>query len=368
MLIVQPFHMFRVKSCVFLHVCSCVYVVPVTDAVIWDMNYGVGRHPWDISPNAKDCEEFFKGLHACTSGTSMLAIIWHAPEQHDMVKKALVEADFLDPHTFYWYKHNQNVEGHHQYTYAVEQCMLAYKGGRTKMEWLTDKNPLRRHNMIVGPSLSSYALGTDSKALNLYQKPGYLSRILLANHLTPGMQVLVVGFGSGGDILGAVANSCNVKAVELNPTQFNGGVARLSALAGLHDEAIEKAAHDPDAMDDVEFDTIAPCCAMPNINVLDLLQDKRDLSDVTARCEGLIEQVAEQRARAELAELQLAEVEALADEQAASATESQADSTLPGSQEVLTGSQAAPSLEPLPEEGAGAAADAEVQEQEDDAE
>lgn len=54
-----------------------------------------------------------------------------------------------------------------------------------------------------------------------------LAKRLVKHHVTLGGNVLVLGPGAGGELMGAVAAGCNVVAVEKDVKQFNGLVAHL---------------------------------------------------------------------------------------------------------------------------------------------
>jgi hypothetical protein len=239
---------------------------------ILDACYGIGRHPWDVAPTKEDVDLTFDQLAACTSGTSMVGCIWHHPNQYNLFNDAMEEKGFSDTHIISWYKYNQNVEGHHQYTYSTEQLLVGYKGGRHKCNWLTDPNPLKRHNIIIGPTLSVFWKDDKGEVVNFYQKPAYLARWLCGNHLEPGENVMILGGGVGGDIAGVVANGNNCFVVENDPKQFLAMISKLTTNIADYDRRLEEDKDDPKDVYANALEIAVPDCQKPGINVLDLLQ------------------------------------------------------------------------------------------------
>lgn len=80
-----------------------------------------------------------------------------------------------------WYKFNQNAEGTNNFVYAFEWLVLGWRGGKAGLPWNLDQNPLRRHNLLYGPTQRQFHKNTRGEIINHYQKPAYLAYNLCTN-------------------------------------------------------------------------------------------------------------------------------------------------------------------------------------------
>ena len=129
---------------------------------------------------------------------------------------------------FFWYKEGQySAVPTGQYGLAVEMGSVGSHPHASRAPQCLPTDPRKRHNFFSCPSVTTLYQKDIGGPINPCQKPIQLSRQLIANHCPPGGNVLVIGFGAGGEVEGAIAAGCNVVGVEYDLTQFNAFTAHV---------------------------------------------------------------------------------------------------------------------------------------------
>ena len=118
-----------------------------------------------------------------------------------------------------WWKNNFNIDNAPHLVFATEFIVIGWRAGFRGMPSFLDPNPTKRHNMIIGPQQRNFHQD-QGKVINPYQKPQYLAYSLCKNFCEPNATVIVVGFGAGGDMEGAVAAGMNVVGFEKDKAQY----------------------------------------------------------------------------------------------------------------------------------------------------
>ena len=98
----------------------------------------------------------------------------------------------------HWSKANQNLEGHQQTIFAFELITIAWRGRFTAMPVHMERNPMRRHNIMVGPTLRVHHKHSNGENIDPSQKPADIAYQLCKVFAQPLDNILVVGFGAGG--------------------------------------------------------------------------------------------------------------------------------------------------------------------------
>ena len=145
-----------------------------------------------------------------------------------------------------WCKSNQNEElvstvqavetllvGTYTDTRTTTRMERKWDGASRNKEW---KNPLKRHNFLSFPNLTaSQRLKDDKgKVVNQHEKPPRLIYEFLDRMLQSSMNVLIIGAGSGGDVVGALKSKCvDIIALEPDEYQFKCLLSRLLRLQSL---------------------------------------------------------------------------------------------------------------------------------------
>ena len=108
-----------------------------------------------------------------------------------------------------------------------------------------DMNPLRRHNVLIGHQVGTKLkhLGTDTEVNTTQKNPNIasaLGRILCP----PGGHALVIGAGSGSEVVGLARAGVNVVGIERDPLQFQALTERVTAEAAYPEQAMKLLAED----------------------------------------------------------------------------------------------------------------------------
>lgn len=226
--------------------CHCLLVVGFfmpfvfvrAGAVYIDTAYGYGLFPWDVQITTLWLRNVLKQVDAMRTNDDHIAVLFSKILDVSMINDVLIERKYADVTQIYWQKPGQIMVGSNKkYTPCVEVATIGFFPNASAIEWYTSDQPVLRHNFIQIPSVKALAKAVDGEPINVCQKPPEVSKFILGNHCTPGTNVLVVGAGAGGDILGAVQAGLNVVAVEVDKRQFDALRGHLESLIGEYKEA-----------------------------------------------------------------------------------------------------------------------------------
>ena len=200
--------------------------------VIFDMPYGVfdtKEVPWDVPLTKAAVITLIQQLAAVVRNDSCIAWFWINPDYIPMMKKALLAGGWKSQVLHGWYKPNSNVHGVLKYISSYEQAIVATKGEKTKVwqHWSSDFHD--RHNFVIMNGVTSF-YKHEGKVVNPAQKPIQLMQSMIERHCAPGSTVLVLGFGSGTDLIAALSARCHVIGVESDEYQYKCGLARLRSF------------------------------------------------------------------------------------------------------------------------------------------
>ena len=177
-------------------------------------------------------ETLLRQLGATTSADSTVLMLWHKPADTQLILDALAKSSYVQPNHFYWHKqlHTSPTQVS-SYTSSCEMGTMAYTPDRTKVNWNMGTDPRKRHNFIETPAVTTYLKDSQGAVVNPCQKPPQLAEWMVSNHIKPQSNVLVIGAGAGGDVIGAVEAGANVVAIEKDHKQFLALGAELVRLA-----------------------------------------------------------------------------------------------------------------------------------------
>ena len=202
-----------------------------TEFIFWDMPFGLGLAPWDTLLTDTELKMFFMQLNIInTSHSTTIALMVHYPDS-GRVKAAMEDAGFKGVHPYYVYKTAQNQKGTNCFIYAVEMILIGYKAdAKDRNLVFREKNPVGRHNLLFGHNLrgSRFQLSGQSEPVNTCQKHTGIAFELASICAMPGSNALVIGSGSGSDVIGCLRAGLNVVGVDKDPSQFHGCKARLT--------------------------------------------------------------------------------------------------------------------------------------------
>ena len=196
--------------------------------ILADLVYGITDLPWDHQLTKEEFTNMLKQVECLNACQNYVVIFWHKPDDSLLIRSVMEDRHFRELTNFFWHKtnHYTHTPPTH-YTSSIEMCTIGYLPSREKCPNLLNKDPRKRHNFISLPPVTNYLTYDNGDQINPCQKPIDLAYTLVKNHVEPGGNVLVLGSGAGGEVMGAVAAGCNVVAIEKDVKQFNGLVAHL---------------------------------------------------------------------------------------------------------------------------------------------
>lgn len=202
-----------------------------TEFIFWDMPFGLGLAEWDTLLSDEELKMFFMQLNIINTSTSTtIALMVHYPDA-GRVKAAMEDAGFKGVHPYYVYKTAQNQKGTNCFIYAVEMILIGYKAdAKDRKLVFKEKNPVGRHNLLFGHNLrgNRFQLSGQPEPVNTCQKHTGIAFELGSICAIPGSHALVIGSGSGSDVIGCLRAGLNVVGVDKDPSQFHGCKARLT--------------------------------------------------------------------------------------------------------------------------------------------
>ena len=144
------------------------------------------------------------------------------PRQYGRFYDAMAENSFTNIHTVFVYKCQNNGRGTHQWIPSVEMVIVGYKPSRNacRPTFLQREHPLDRHNIIFCPNTGPKLMRTDGHQVNVSQKNPFLAYSLAQVHCPAGSRALVIGAGTGSDVIGFVHAGVSVTCVEKSKVQF----------------------------------------------------------------------------------------------------------------------------------------------------
>ena len=182
--------------------------------------------PWDKPLEPIEWKTLFKQLDMVVTSASCTYLVWAPTFQHHMIMTAMREAGLQDIGNFDWIKTNSNQTGVMRYVTSQEYGVLAFKGVKSAGFHVVEREHGERRNRWQGPIVSTFSR-YENKIVNVAQKPVPLAQSLFARHCPPGSTVLVIGSGSGTDVIAGLSEGLNVIGIEKDPFQFKASLVRI---------------------------------------------------------------------------------------------------------------------------------------------
>lgn len=189
----------------------------------FDAPYGLlhEEHQWDQQITVIDGTNILKQFLASQNSEKCVMFWWHKPRDSQIVQDIFTSGAYQEAQHLFWYKPSHYTQTPvSSYTSTVEMGTIAFTPSRQQSSWNMPHNPRSRHNHLQIPALTRYARDANMIVINPCQKPPELSKTIISNHVPPGENVLVVGGGACGDIIGALQAGVNVVSVERDERQF----------------------------------------------------------------------------------------------------------------------------------------------------
>ena len=193
----------------------------ISALLVFDSPYGVTDEVWDIQLTGDFIFRIMQQAFASQRSESMIVIIWHKPQDTKIVQDALTKAKFQEFTELYWYKTDHQVQREvSNFTRAVEMCTIGFFPCKLNCPIHLSTNPRDRHNLVEIQAVRNLLRAADGTIINTCQKPRALMSWLCERLAPIGSTILVIGFGSGGEVLGAADCGRNVVGVEQDVRQF----------------------------------------------------------------------------------------------------------------------------------------------------
>ena len=226
-----------------------------TAFVFFDAPYDELQCAWEYQITLLILINILKQINAVHRGDWQICVIMHKPRDTHIVMEALETMGYCQLTQIYWYKgkEHQTKTPVSSYTSSVEMGTIGFRPDRSKCKWSMGKDPRSRHNHFEFKAVTKYIKHSDGEIVNPCQKPPALLRWLCGNHLHAGSTVLVIGAGSGADVIGATQSCCNVVTVERCDKQFSKLQTTLVKYSSLSEAQLSDIQEDED--DDASADS-----------------------------------------------------------------------------------------------------------------
>ena len=195
------------------------------------MPYGLGLADWDVLLSDAEVALFFQQLAIMNTAAAHTLFLHIHPKDVGRMWSAMESNGYQHVHMMYVYKPQHNTVGTHQYLNAVDQVIVGYNPSRELAKpYFSNPNPLFRHNLLYSHSSHhkrSMPASGNMSVVNVTEKHPGISMQLGRVHSSPGGRALVIGAGSGSEVIGFNRAGLDVVALEKDPHQFQAICARL---------------------------------------------------------------------------------------------------------------------------------------------
>ena len=209
-------------------------------AIFFDLPFAVlptATAPWDVLLAVDDLRNLIRGLEVVQDADSWhVVFVVHWKQVADLAK-VLEELGYVNIMPVYWHKlgHKPQVMVH-QFAPAVEIMITArrVRGSGASAYYDMAPDPAERHNFMEFSATVTPLRDSHSNVYNISRKPSELAEWFFSKFARPGSNVLILGTGAGGDVMGAINLGLNVTAVEKDKGQFDLFADHLLTLSQKH--------------------------------------------------------------------------------------------------------------------------------------
>ena len=196
--------------------------------MFWDAVFGLNVAHWDERRlTREEWTEFFKQVAVINTATNFAAAFYCYYVQLGELREVMEEAGYSGFELIHVIKPMQNYQGTNQFINNAELILIGYKNVRTNFQLnFADPNPMRRHSAIFSPNVGP-KLTYDSKEVNTTEKHPLVSMRLGQIFCPPGSNVLLIGAGSGAEMVGFNRAQLSVVALEADPLPIPGAASRM---------------------------------------------------------------------------------------------------------------------------------------------
>jgi hypothetical protein len=172
----------------------------------------------------------------CSHRRWTLALMVHCSDI-GRIMQVMKDNNFKNIETIVAHKCALNNIGTGKLISAIEYIVVGHKPNRETVKLNVPKSPLERHNIIFVPPLNVRALDpTTNIPINASEKHCMIGAKLAGWYCRASDPVLIIGAGSGADVIGVNQAGFDVVAIERSARQFPLLCGRLQRLADTEEE------------------------------------------------------------------------------------------------------------------------------------
>ena len=200
-----------------------------------DMPYGHDIADWDSAATTPaQLKQILKEEQSInTNDKPRVFIGWCDRTMRHQYEKVFPQVNWNGFATISWVKPNVNLKGVKRFMPSTEHGFVAFRPNQSSVDWqYDDPNPLKRPDFVVMNHVPECDKVKDQegKVVNPCEKPTGLFRHWMQMFAKAGQWVLIIGFGSGSEVVAAVRMGLNVVCLESDKRQFDLLPSRLESL------------------------------------------------------------------------------------------------------------------------------------------
>ena len=193
----------------------------------------------------KKLTSILKQADAINTLDHYVCCLMHKPNDCSTVAEVLSFQQYNHITSVYWVKEGHKMGGPTtQLIPCVEKGTIGYFPNRSALIWNLDQDNRtgmsNRYNYITCPTVTTLAKNLSGLPINVTEKPPEVAAYFMGFNCTYGSSVLVIGSGSGGDVLGLCQAGYDVVAVEVDSEQFQSCQSRLHKIVSEQRVRIEE--------------------------------------------------------------------------------------------------------------------------------
>jgi len=200
--------------------------------LINDLPYNMTDVIWDTQITAKELTKMWSQVKGSNESETCVVVYMHKINDSLLIQNVLEEkCQVSDVIKFVWVKpKHQSSAPVTTLCNAMEIGTIGFHPNKEACNADLPKDPKDRPNVYIIPHITKFQIHESGSRkgmkVNHSEKPPALMRTIVSQFAKIGETVLIIGFGAGGDLIGA-AEHCNVVAVEKDYEQFVHVVGRL---------------------------------------------------------------------------------------------------------------------------------------------
>ena len=205
---------------------------------MWDLPFGLGLAEWDAALlTRRQFQKLFSTCDVLSTNPNYCVLFYCIMGQAGELQEEMKSHGFSNIQSVFVYKPENNCVGVNCFINAVEVLVMGWRTSRAKsVVDFPEANPTMRHNMFFAPNVRGKLMDEKGVPVNTTQKPTLTSFRFAQRFVRAGGKALVIGAGSGSDMIGMAYAGVSVVGVEKDPRQcdlIRGRLATCMAPNGV---------------------------------------------------------------------------------------------------------------------------------------